>query len=281
MSRNEKKRLIKAATETTAAQAAPASVMASESSSSAMEVEDDHAPVKAAASPTKSPKKGKQPRSLAQQQETEEPAESLDADDPRAKPASASSSLDKKDGKHAEGDKKVEVAAGDNKEDEERFFLKAKDVTETDPKKLPWITRKMLQKSGLLKTMAEGDKDERTFTLDLPTKTLNKMLEYLRHLDGTEPTPIQRPLKSKNFAECVEDEWIVEWLEVSKDEMCDMLEGSNYMGIISATFFCAGKINSTIKGKTVDQIREIWGIKNDFTPEEEEAIRAENKFARE
>jgi S-phase kinase-associated protein 1 len=34
-----------------------------------------------------------------------------------------------------------------------------------------------------------------------------------------------------------------------------------------------------IKGKTVEEIRTIFHIENDFTPEEEEEIRRENKWA--
>ena len=34
-----------------------------------------------------------------------------------------------------------------------------------------------------------------------------------------------------------------------------------------------------IKGKSPDQIRQTWNIKNDFTPEEEEQVRRENEWA--
>lgn len=33
-----------------------------------------------------------------------------------------------------------------------------------------------------------------------------------------------------------------------------------------------------IKGKTVEEIRKTFNIKNDFTPEEEETIRKENEW---
>jgi S-phase kinase-associated protein 1 len=34
-----------------------------------------------------------------------------------------------------------------------------------------------------------------------------------------------------------------------------------------------------IKGKSVEEIRKTFNIVNDFTPEEEEAIRKENEWA--
>jgi S-phase kinase-associated protein 1 len=34
-----------------------------------------------------------------------------------------------------------------------------------------------------------------------------------------------------------------------------------------------------IKGKTPEEIRKIFNIENDFTPEEEEEVRRENQWA--
>jgi len=42
---------------------------------------------------------------------------------------------------------------------------------------------------------------------------------------------------------------------------------------------CCAKVASMIKGKTPEQIRLQLGIVNDFTPEEEAAVREENKWA--
>lgn len=42
---------------------------------------------------------------------------------------------------------------------------------------------------------------------------------------------------------------------------------------------CCARIASFIKGKTPEQIRTNLNIPNDFTPEEEAAVKAENKWA--
>ncbi|KAF7837841.1 SKP1-like protein 1A [Senna tora] len=39
------------------------------------------------------------------------------------------------------------------------------------------------------------------------------------------------------------------------------------------------KVADMIKGKTPEEIRELFDIKNDFTPEEEAEVREENQWA--
>lgn len=51
------------------------------------------------------------------------------------------------------------------------------------------------------------------------------------------------------------------------------------MDIKSLMDFSCVKVACLIKGKTPEQIRKQFNIINDFTPEEEAAVRAENKWA--
>ena len=58
-------------------------------------------------------------------------------------------------------------------------------------------------------------------------------------------------------------------------------QAANYMDIKPLLDLTCAKVASMIKGKTPEQIRKTFNITNDFTPEEEEAVRAENKWAEE
>ena len=42
---------------------------------------------------------------------------------------------------------------------------------------------------------------------------------------------------------------------------------------------CCQTVADIIKGKTPEEIRAYFNIKNDFTPEEEEEVRRENQWA--
>ncbi|CAJ0568645.1 unnamed protein product, partial [Mesorhabditis spiculigera] len=52
-----------------------------------------------------------------------------------------------------------------------------------------------------------------------------------------------------------------------------LFDAANYMDIKCLLDKCAETVAGMIKGKSVEEIREIWELENDFTPEEEEAMK--------
>lgn len=66
---------------------------------------------------------------------------------------------------------------------------------------------------------------------------------------------------------------------MDKDTFYNLTLAANYMDIKPLLDLCCAKIASLIKGKTPEEIRVNLDITNDFTPEEEAQVRAENKWA--
>lgn len=76
------------------------------------------------------------------------------------------------------------------------------------------------------------------------------------------------------------------------DEIFELITAANYMNIkplleaachlvadmIKVRVFCYRFLTSLFQGKTPEDIRKLFDIKNDFTPEEEEQIRKENEW---
>merc|ERR1712167_132262 len=89
---------------------------------------------------------------------------------------------------------------------------------------------------------------------------------------------IEKPLKSGNMYENV-CEWDANFVEVAQDVLFELILAANYMDIKPLLDLTCAKVASMIKGKSPEQIRRRFNIQNDFTPEEEEAVRAENKWA--
>ena len=56
-------------------------------------------------------------------------------------------------------------------------------------------------------------------------------------------------------------------------------QAANYLNIKSLLDLTCQTVADMIKGKTPEEIRKTFNIKNDFTPEEEEEVRRENQWA--
>jgi len=136
--------------------------------------------------------------------------------------------------------------------------------------------------SELVKTMADGDKDEKVIPLpNVKAAVLKKVVEWMKHHVDNPAKEIEKPLKSANLAECVSDAWDAEFVHVDQELLFELILAANYMDIKPLLDLTCAKVASMIKGKTPEQIRKTFNIQNDFTPEEEEAVRQENKWAEE
>jgi len=143
------------------------------------------------------------------------------------------------------------------------------------------VPRKVALMSELIKTMAEGDQDEKEIPLpNVKSSVLKKVVQYMTYHVDNPPKEIEKPLKSQNMAEVV-TQWDADFVDVEQETLFELILAANYMDIKPLLDLTCAKVASMIKGKTPEQIRKCFNIQNDFTPEEEEAVRAENKWAEE
>jgi len=143
------------------------------------------------------------------------------------------------------------------------------------------VPKKVAIMSELVKTMAEGDKEEKEIPLpNVKSAVLNKVVAYMKYHVDNPAKEIEKPLKSANMNEVV-SQWDADFVDVDQELLFELILAANYMDIKPLLDLTCAKVASMIKGKTPEQIRKTFNITNDFTPEEEEAVRAENKWAEE
>jgi S-phase kinase-associated protein 1 len=177
----------------------------------------------------------------------------------------------KGDGKESKGEVK---GLDDGGEDE---VLK---LVSQEQEKVP-VPKKVAMMSELVKTMAEGDKEEKEIPLpNVKSAVLNKVVAYMKYHVDNPAKEIEKPLKSANMNEVV-SQWDADFVDVDQELLFELILAANYMDIKPLLDLTCAKVASMIKGKTPEQIRKTFNITNDFTPEEEEAVRAENKWAEE
>lgn len=153
-------------------------------------------------------------------------------------------------------------------------------LVSAEQEKFP-VSQKVAVMSELVKTMAEGDTEEKEIPLpNVKTEVLRKVVQYMKYHAENPSKEIEKPLKSANMSEVV-SQWDADFVDVDQELLFELILAANYMDIKPLLDLTCAKVASMIKGKTPEQIRKTFNIQNDFTPEEEEAVRAENKWAEE
>ena len=133
------------------------------------------------------------------------------------------------------------------------------------------------ENSGLIKTILQDEEGTEEIPTTVKAKYLEKIVEYLNHIQTTPPSEIEKPLKGE-YREVV-SEWEYTFIDVSYDDMFEIMQSANYMDIKPLLALTCAKAASLIKGKSPQEVREMFNIENDFSPEEEAALIEENKWA--
>ncbi|KAG2698294.1 hypothetical protein I3760_07G144700 [Carya illinoinensis] len=122
--------------------------------------------------------------------------------------------------------------------------------------------------------------DGETFEVDeavaLESQTIKHMIE-----DDCADNGIPLPNVTSKILSKVEDlkTWDAEFVRVDQATLFDLILAANYLNIKSLLDLTCQNVADMIKGKTPEEIRKTFNIKNDFTPEEEEEVRRENQWA--
>ena len=127
---------------------------------------------------------------------------------------------------------------------------------------------------------ADDDEQQEVPLLNVKSVTLGNVIEFCRHHQEEPMDDIEKPLKSSEMREVVQD-WYANFVNVEQDVLFDLILAANYMDIKPLLDLTCATIASMIKGKTPEEIRRCFNILNDFSPEEEAQVREENKWCEE
>ena len=113
---------------------------------------------------------------------------------------------------------------------------------------------------------------------NVSSMVLIKIIDFLEKYDNSPFEKIEKPLKSDDLSYCVGKEYL-DFLESMELELLfEVIKAANFLEIESLLDLTCAKVATMLKGKSVEEIRNTFGIENDFTPEEEEEIRKENAW---
>lgn len=149
------------------------------------------------------------------------------------------------------------------------------------------VERRIAERSLLLKNylndmhdsvLDDSDEDE-DVVMPIPnvrSSVLQKVIEWAEH--HRESTfPDEDDDDSRKSAPM--DSWDREFLKVDQEMLYEIIQAANYLNIKPLLDAGCKVVAEMIRGRSAEEIRRTFNIVNDFTPEEEAAIRRENEWA--
>jgi len=137
----------------------------------------------------------------------------------------------------------------------------------------------IIEMSGTLRNMMddlnEGGDSSSIPVPNVTSKIMQKVIEYCTH-HHAHPAPALTDDRAR-LDEPI-DAWDQEFCKVDLNTIFELILAANYLDIHQLLDVTCKSIANIIKGKSPEEIRKIFNIKNDFSPEEEEQVRKENEW---
>ncbi|GAU38150.1 hypothetical protein TSUD_263740 [Trifolium subterraneum] len=109
---------------------------------------------------------------------------------------------------------------------------------------------------------------------NVTSKILAKVIEYCKkHVE------VASSEEDKTRNEDDLKAWDLDFIKVDQATLFELILAANYLNIKNLLDLTCQTVADMIKGKTPEEIRTVFNIKNDFSPEEEEEVRRENQWA--
>ena len=134
--------------------------------------------------------------------------------------------------------------------------------------------RTMLKDLGM-----EGDGEEVVPLPNVNAAILKKVIQWCTYHKDDPPPPEDDENKEKRTDDI--SSWDSDFLKVDKGTLFELILAAYHLDIKGLSDVTCKTVANMIKGKTPEDIRKTFNIKNDFTPSEEEQVRKENEWCEE
>ena len=144
------------------------------------------------------------------------------------------------------------------------------------------IARQSITIKTMLEDLGVDDEEEDPEPCPLPNVNatiLKRVIQWATH-HKSDPSP---PEDDENKERRTDDisAWDSEFLKLDQGTLFELILAANYLDIKGLLDVTCKTVANMIKGKTPEDIRKTFNIKNDFTPSEEEQVRKENEWCEE
>jgi S-phase kinase-associated protein 1 len=146
------------------------------------------------------------------------------------------------------------------------------------------VEEKVARMSQTISNMLEdlGNSDLPVPLHNVSTKILTKVVEYCKyHTENPETQSADSQTTQTDKTALDISPWDKNFCEIDQETLFELILAANFLDIKPLLDLTCKTVANMIKGKSPEEIRKTFNIKNDFTPEEEEQIRKENEWCEE
>jgi S-phase kinase-associated protein 1 len=140
------------------------------------------------------------------------------------------------------------------------------------------LTRDLAVQSKMINNFIEDNEEDiiQIPLLNINKKNLQLIISFFEQYSKEPMNTIPKPLNGK-LSDHIQT-WYTVFIDKEYSELEELVIAANYMEIMPLIDLCCAKIATLIKDKPTEEIRKIFNIKNDFTPEEEEQLKKDNTY---
>ncbi|OXA64765.1 S-phase kinase-associated protein 1 isoform X2 [Folsomia candida] len=133
----------------------------------------------------------------------------------------------------------------------------------------------------LIDNLGVGDDSEVVPLKNISTEILQKVITWAEHHKDDLPSieDDEDPPRERRTDDITT--WDANFIKMEQIELFDLIVAANYLDITGLLDLGCKIVANMIKGKTADDIRAMFNLVNDLTPQEEEQIRKENEWCEE
>ena len=135
--------------------------------------------------------------------------------------------------------------------------------------------------SNLSKYMAEmlGDNNQEVFIDTVAPHVMDKVIEFLMYHANNPMKEISKPITT-NVIKDIVGEWDVNYIALEKDQelLIDLIIAANYLHCQTLLDLGILKLATMIKDKEPTEVKKLFHIDLDISPEEEKQVREENMW---
>ncbi|KAI0717704.1 S-phase kinase-associated protein 1A-like protein [Cerioporus squamosus] len=145
------------------------------------------------------------------------------------------------------------------------------------------VDRDVAECSGLIKNLLEdvGESEDAIPLVNVSSGVLRKVLEHCEHHKGDSSCASDDDVRRDEVGGRVTtmSEWDQDFIDVDQEMLFEIILAANYLDTKLLLDLGCMTVAKMISGKTPEEIRSLFGIVNDFTPEEEVQLKKENRWA--